>query len=140
MHIVNFDADQKIRQIRLYWDQGSLLKQIDVIGARARNWPIRDGKDQARLIESSAGLTGEPDAAASSRPRTGSQAQNGAANSGRPHSNSIISATGDPHASLSLFQPRPASPERSFPATIERRTSAKPPPRDYGELFASTLR
>ena len=40
--MVHFDKSGKITQIRQYWDQGSLLKQIDVIGARSRNWPIRD--------------------------------------------------------------------------------------------------
>ncbi|KAJ9648349.1 hypothetical protein H2199_001203 [Coniosporium tulheliwenetii] len=136
VHIVKFDADEKIRQIRLYWDQGSLLKQVDVIGARARNWPIRDGKDQARLIESSASSTGGPALATSGRSKSSSQAQNGATSSGRPHSNSNISATGDPHASLSLFQSRPISRENNFPSTIAPRASAKPPPREYGELFA----
>ncbi|KAA8573824.1 hypothetical protein EYC84_005379 [Monilinia fructicola] len=32
IHIVSFDADGKIQQIRQNWDQGSLLKLIDVIG------------------------------------------------------------------------------------------------------------
>ncbi|KAJ5555734.1 hypothetical protein N7461_004204 [Penicillium sp. DV-2018c] len=50
LHIVHFDAHQQIKQIRIYWDQGSLLKQVEVIGARGRQWPIRDGKDQTRLL------------------------------------------------------------------------------------------
>ncbi|KAJ5124917.1 uncharacterized protein N7515_008742 [Penicillium bovifimosum] len=50
IHIVHFDAHQQIKQIRIYWDQGSLLKQVEVIGARGRQWPIRDGKDQTRLL------------------------------------------------------------------------------------------
>ncbi|KAJ5371824.1 Nucleic acid-binding OB-fold [Penicillium concentricum] len=50
IHIVHFDANKLIKQIRIYWDQASLLKQIEVIGARGRQWPIRDGKDQVRLL------------------------------------------------------------------------------------------
>ncbi|ATZ47073.1 hypothetical protein BCIN_02g03970 [Botrytis cinerea B05.10] len=53
IHIVSFDANGKIQQIRQNWDQGSLLKLIDVIGKTGRNWPIRDGKDQIKLIASS---------------------------------------------------------------------------------------
>ena len=29
VHIVHFDSADKITQIRQYWDQGALLKQID---------------------------------------------------------------------------------------------------------------
>ncbi|KAF7959854.1 hypothetical protein EAE96_001459 [Botrytis aclada] len=53
IHIVSFDGNGKIQQIRQNWDQGSLLKLIDVIGKTGRNWPIRDGKDQIKLIASS---------------------------------------------------------------------------------------
>ncbi|KAJ5210036.1 Nucleic acid-binding OB-fold [Penicillium cf. griseofulvum] len=51
VHIVHFDSNQLIKQIRIYWDQASLLKQVEVIGARGRQWPIRDGKDQLRLLK-----------------------------------------------------------------------------------------
>ncbi|KAJ5926328.1 hypothetical protein N7516_008101 [Penicillium verrucosum] len=51
VHIVHFDADKQIKQIRIYWDQASLLKQVEVIGARGRQWPVRDGKDQLRLLK-----------------------------------------------------------------------------------------
>ncbi|OQE91292.1 hypothetical protein PENNAL_c0010G00049 [Penicillium nalgiovense] len=50
VHIVHFDANQQIKQIRIYWDQASLLKQVEIIGARGRQWPVRDGKDQVRLL------------------------------------------------------------------------------------------
>lgn len=131
VHIVHFDPSQKIQQIRLYWDQGSLLKLVDVIGSRAKNWPIRDGKDQARLIASSAagisqsagslGPTREPiDAKITGKPR--SQSKN---------------VTRDPHASLSLFAPHEEIDENDAPAAIAPRApaSAKPPPRDYHDLF-----
>jgi hypothetical protein len=53
IHIVSFDDDGKIAQIRQSWDQGALLKQLDVIGKTGRNWPIRDSKDQLREITNS---------------------------------------------------------------------------------------
>lgn len=122
VHIVHFDRAGKITQVRQYWDQGSLLKQIDVIGSRSRNWPIRDGKDQSRLIASNAAALG---AASSSRPST-------AASRG-----SATNATNDPHASLSLFQPRQVSQQESSASqpAAPRALSAKPPPREYSELF-----
>jgi hypothetical protein len=147
--MVHFDANQKITQIRLFWDQGSLLKQIEIIGARARNWPIRDGKDQARLIASSAGATapsnamgppsrhatatrGPDDVTISERPTT--------ANSGRSSRSSTLNAMNDPHATLSLFQARDVNQDNSrgsYPAA-PRTASAKPPPREYSELFVGS--
>lgn len=133
MHIVHFDTDQKIQQIRLYWDQGSLLKLVDVIGSRAKNWPIRDGKDQARLIASSA--AGIPQTAESAGLATRDPIA--AKITGKPRSQSK-NVTRDPHASLSLFAPREEDEESSVPSAIAPRAaaSAKPPPRDYHDLFA----
>ncbi|KAK3060308.1 hypothetical protein LTR53_020155, partial [Teratosphaeriaceae sp. CCFEE 6253] len=53
MHIVRFDAEQKIKQIRLYWDQGTLLRQVEAIGRTGRNWPIKDGQAQVNAINRS---------------------------------------------------------------------------------------
>ncbi|KAI1905637.1 hypothetical protein LOZ12_006735 [Ophidiomyces ophidiicola] len=53
IHIAHFDSDSKISQIRIFWDQGALLKQVDIIGPRHYNWPIRDGTEQSRLAISS---------------------------------------------------------------------------------------
>lgn len=50
MHIVTFDAEGKIVQIRQSWDQGAMLKQVDVIGKTGRNWPIRDSQEQIKMI------------------------------------------------------------------------------------------
>ncbi len=138
MHIVHFDSNQKIQQIRLYWDQGSLLKLVDVIGARARNWPIRDGKDQARLIASSA--TGTTQSNGFSRPSTAtsdsSRHPNEAGVTNKPRSQSK-NVTRDPHASLALFAPREEHEEssQSTGARASKAQSAKPPPRDYHDLF-----
>ncbi|KAF2467522.1 uncharacterized protein BDR25DRAFT_316855 [Lindgomyces ingoldianus] len=140
VHIVHFDKNKDIAQIRLYWDQGSLLKQIDVIGARARNWPIRDGRDQSRLIASSSALVAQPESAASSRRSTTSR---GGADevvvTERPASSrsTVSNAMNDPHATLSLFQPRDTNQDRTYARpSAARAQSAKPPPRDYSELFA----
>ena len=131
MHIIHFNENRKIQQIRLYWDQGSLLKQIDVIGARARNWPIRDGKDQARLIATSASGNDQE-----SRPSTAvsstSSHEPGAAGKLRSQSNDV---TRDPYASSTLFAPRDENVDSSAPAGVAPRASAKPPPRDYHDLF-----
>jgi hypothetical protein len=117
----------KISQIRQTWDQGSLLKLIDVIGKTGRNWPIRDGKDQikliARSVKSAGKATYEPEKNGNgmdiNRARTNSQ-----------------NATRDPHASLSLFAPREKPQEREpLPATVAPRASSRPPPRDYHDLF-----
>jgi len=138
VHIVHFGTNQKIQQIRLYWDQGSLLKLVDVIGARARNWPIRDGKDQARLIASS--TAGIPQSNGFSRPSTAtsdsSRDPNDAGVTNKPRSQSK-NVTRDPHASLALFAPREDEEESSHPrhACASKAQSANPPPRDYHDLF-----
>ncbi|EEY19916.1 conserved hypothetical protein [Verticillium alfalfae VaMs.102] len=41
----NFLADQKV-----YFTIGSFLRQLEIIGKSGRNWPIRDGKKQTKLI------------------------------------------------------------------------------------------
>jgi hypothetical protein len=126
IHIVTFDANGRIQQIRQNWDQGSLLKLIDVIGKTGRNWPIRDGLDQIKLIASSVKSAGKTpvDSAA----RTVEQ------ETPRSRGNST-NVTRDPHASLSLFAPRDRSINDSLPAVVAPRASAKPPPRDYHDLF-----
>jgi len=40
----------KIRSIRVYWDQATVLKQLQIVGARGRGWPITDGSSQIDLI------------------------------------------------------------------------------------------
>lgn len=46
--------------MRVYWDQGSLLKDVEVIGARGRQWPIRDAKEQTRLLKAAASAKSAP--------------------------------------------------------------------------------
>ncbi|KFX89435.1 hypothetical protein V495_06590 [Pseudogymnoascus sp. VKM F-4514 (FW-929)] len=129
IHIVSFDANGKITQIRLNWDQGSLLKLIDVIGKTGRNWPIRDGKDQVKLIQSSV-VAAEKPAAASAAPY---QKEGEVLRRSRENSTNV---TRDPHSSLALFAPRESDEEPELlPTVIAPRASAKPPPRDYHDLF-----
>ncbi|KAF6236558.1 hypothetical protein HO173_005339 [Letharia columbiana] len=134
VHIVHFDSTQKIQQVRLYWDQGSLLKLVDVIGSRARNWPIRDGKDQARLIASSAAVITQSNGPTRPATENGSCDADHAAVTTKPRSQSK-NVTRDPHASLALFAPREEEEDSSAPAAVAPRASAKPPPRDYHDLF-----
>lgn len=130
---MHFDAKQKIQTIRLYWDQGSLLKLVDVIGARARNWPIRDGKEQARLIRTTEAISrshGAEQSTINNRNQDPSEVET----TNRPNSTKHV--TGDPHASLSLFTQVPQQESSHYPAVVPPRTSAKPPPRDYHDIFA----
>ncbi|KAK7739989.1 hypothetical protein SLS53_005583 [Cytospora paraplurivora] len=59
-HVVKFNDDGKITTIQQSWDQGALLKQLDVIGKTGRNWPIRDSQEQIKLITRAAGKPAEP--------------------------------------------------------------------------------
>ncbi|KAH8889566.1 hypothetical protein GQ53DRAFT_219076 [Thozetella sp. PMI_491] len=93
IHLVTFDTEGKIAQIRQSWDQGSLLKQLEVIGRTGRNWPIRDSRDQiALLYKSIKSHDGASVGAAQELPVRS-----------RGNSTNILR---DPHASLSLFAPR----------------------------------
>lgn len=135
--MVHFDNAGKITQIRLYWDQGALLKQIDVIGARSRNWPIRDSKEQSKLIAYSSAAVAQPDSEPSTRRSTTSRGADEVSITSRSRG-STNNAMNDPHASLSLFQNRSVEddddPHNSRPIA-PRAQSAKPPPREYSELF-----
>ncbi|KAL8839976.1 MAG: hypothetical protein Q9170_001518 [Blastenia crenularia] len=135
VHIVHFDAQHKIQQLRLFWDQGCLLKQMDVIGARGKNWPIRDGKDHVRLITSSAAAAASGGASRHTR-SNGSGDPSEVIITSRP-TEARKTATRDPHASLSLFAGHDEDYEASQKPTIAApRGSARPPPRDWKELFA----
>lgn len=85
-HVVTFDADGKITTIQQSWDQGAMLKQLDVIGKTGRNWPIRDSQDQIKLITKTRGQAADPITAKTQTVQ-------------RPRENST-NATRDPHATL----------------------------------------
>ena len=107
-----------------------------MIGSRGRNWPIRDGKEQTRLITSLAPVSAEVSYPSANGQATSSDAEVAPA---RGRAQSGKTGTGDPHATLSLFQPRDPNEQPSTPranAVISPRASAKPAPRDLTELFA----
>ncbi|EFX01425.1 hypothetical protein CMQ_6367 [Grosmannia clavigera kw1407] len=121
VHFVSFNADGKIGQVRQCWDQGALLKQIDVIGKSGRNWPIRDSAEQTKLIASA--VSGVKNSAPPSKtlpihPR------------GKP-----ASATRDPHASLDLFV---SNEERAstVASVVSPYGGVRPPQRDITEIIS----
>ncbi|KAI0489560.1 hypothetical protein F4859DRAFT_523506 [Xylaria cf. heliscus] len=124
IHIVTFDSDGKILNIRQSWDQGALLKQLDIIGKTGRNWPIRDSKEQIRMIETCVKST----AATSSS--TG-QASTAIPDRSRGKSTSALR---DPHASLSLFDSREEQ-ERTLASVISPKAGVRPRQRGFTEIL-----
>jgi hypothetical protein len=117
---VTFDEDGKISQIRQSWDQGALLKQLDVIGKTGRNWPIRTGDDQLKLITTSIkGAAGESEDSGSALARS------------RGSSTHILR---DPHASLNLFAPR-EEVETIPEAVVSPYSGSKPRQRTFTEIL-----
>lgn len=51
--MVQLDGNGKISQIRIYWDQATMLRQVEAIGKSGRNWPIREGANQVELVQQS---------------------------------------------------------------------------------------
>lgn len=115
---MKFDDDNKISTIQQSWDQGALLKQLDVIGKTGRNWPIRDSQDQIKLITKSGGKPAEP---------TPSQTvQRSVKNS--------TNATRDPHASLhqtGFSAPRDEEPAR----VVSPFSGTRPRQRTFEEIL-----
>lgn len=135
IHTVHFDQDNKIQHIRIFWDQGALLRQVDIIGSRGKNWPICDSKDQARLVASGpSALASNKAPAVMSRGREMNEVP-AASRSESPSKKHMK----DPHSSLELFGPEKvdAGSGRSQPNAIAPRVSAKPPQREMSELFAA---
>lgn len=91
-HFVSFDADGKIVQIRQQWDQGALLKQLEIVGKTGRNWPIQDSREQARQIQTCLKSVGKGAQQAPSHNDVVIRTRHTSTNALR-----------DPHASLQLF-------------------------------------
>jgi hypothetical protein len=118
-HIVTFNGDGKIAQIRQSWDQGALLKQVEVIGRSGTNWPIRDSKDQISLIAKCAQGHNAAAPPAESLP-TRSRG-------------SSTNAMRDPHTSLDLFASRE---ENNNPAgIISPYAGRRPRQRSFTEIL-----
>ncbi|KAI0542859.1 hypothetical protein GGR58DRAFT_449858 [Xylaria digitata] len=124
MHVVTFDDNGKILNIRQSWDQGALLKQLDIIGKTGRNWPIRDSKEQIKMIEncvkSATGASSSISQAPTSIPDY---------SRGKP-----TTALRDPHASLSLFESREER-EKNLASVISPRGGVRPRQRDFTEIL-----
>lgn len=136
-HVFTYNAEGKIQQIRMYWDQGTLLKQVEAIGKTGRNWPIRDGKAQTDAVASSVKAAGQTGNAQVNPTPLGVRSPNEVVIKDH-HKRDSVSVTRDPHASLALFAERDPNEGRSYSGPkYEPVKSAKPGPRDYGELFAS---
>ncbi|KAK4105850.1 hypothetical protein N658DRAFT_463591 [Parathielavia hyrcaniae] len=118
-HIVTFDREGKITQIRQSWDQGSLLKQVEVIGKSGQNWPIRDSMDQISLIAKcvkGVGVASTPTESLAARSRTSTNAMR------------------DPHASLDLFASREELDEGPS-SIVSPYAGRRPHQRDFSEIL-----
>ncbi|KAH6646485.1 hypothetical protein BKA67DRAFT_105622 [Truncatella angustata] len=123
-HIVTFNAEGKVQQIRQSWDQASLLKQLDIIGKSGRNWPIRDAKEQIKLIESSWKASSEVAVASDSGLGPAARAR-GSSNDG-PR---------DPRSSLALFAPREEIEQQTLESVVSPKGGARPRQRDFTEIL-----
>ncbi|KAF2716576.1 hypothetical protein K431DRAFT_350216 [Polychaeton citri CBS 116435] len=138
VHTVRFADNGKIQSIRLYWDQATLLRQVEAIGRSGRNWPIRDGTAQISTIKSSIEAAGNKVGVTTNGSKPLPRQPNEVVIDQHKKSD-FVSAIGDPHASLSLFahrDPNENAGERYTGPTHATRASAKPAPRDYNEIFA----
>ncbi|RMJ24315.1 hypothetical protein PHISP_04823 [Aspergillus sp. HF37] len=136
VHIVRFNAQNQIQQVKLYWDQGSLLKQIEVIGSRGRNWPIRDATEQTRFIKS--GILSTPaDTAPAPTPFLPANADKPSDENERPSSPGKRRIK-DPYAADSLVDLLSPGKDRVESVhTPLAPATGQPPPRDIGELFVA---
>ncbi|KAK6338195.1 hypothetical protein TWF730_002269 [Orbilia blumenaviensis] len=120
VHIVQFE-DGVIKQIRQYWDQACLLKQLGVIGKSGKNWPIRAGDEQVKLIKASVNSVAES-AVDASEPSTSTRpSSKGSNQSGRE--------------SIQLFAPREIDDGDVFKSSVPARGSIKPPGRQLHEII-----
>jgi len=106
------------------------LKQVEVIGSRSRSWPIREAKDQTRLIRSA--IAAIPADVGFAPPPSNNEEHSRPVTPGKRRIK-------DPYAAESLTDLlSPSKDDRTEPVRPPRSAaSAKPPPRDYEELFGS---
>ena len=119
---MSFNAEGKITQIRQSWDQGTLLKQVEVIGRSGQNWPIRDSKEQISLIAKCA--KGDAVAAPPAPQEAFPTRSRG----------SSTNAMRDPHASLDLFAPR-EDLESAPSAVVSPYAGKRPHQRSFTEIL-----
>jgi hypothetical protein len=121
---VSFDSNGRIAQIRQSWDQGSLLKQLDIIGKTGRNWPIRDSTEQIKLIVTSLKSGGQVSSSGQEPPDTLSRS--------RGNSTNILR---DPHATLSLFAPRHEVDQTPAASVVSPYAGTRPRQRSLTEIL-----
>ena len=104
-----------------------MLRQVEAIGKTGRNWPIRLGKDQTKLIAQSVKSSGQSQAisAESSAPSSVAQPETSSGKSQQDFHTRLFATGGDE-------EPRSRSREPS----VAPRELAKPQPREWNELFA----
>ncbi|RSM12988.1 hypothetical protein CDV31_006089 [Fusarium ambrosium] len=122
-HFVTFDEAGKISQIRLQWDQASLLKQVEVIGKSGRNWPIRDSREQIAFIRSCIKSAGTAPPAPLSHNESVVRTRGSTSNAFR-----------DPHASLQLFGSREEI-ETKPAAVVSPYAGTRPRQRSFTEIL-----
>jgi hypothetical protein len=120
--MVSFNSEGKMTTIRQSWDQGSLLKQLDIIGKTGRNWPIRDSTEQLRMIKDSLNAAGVETA----RPAES------VTNRSRASSNNPLR---DPHATLALFAPREEAEAEPANNVISPYAGRRPRQRSFTEIL-----
>ena len=125
MHLVTFDDKGRISQIRLQWDQGAILKQLDIIGKTGRNWPIQDSRDQLAMIQSCI------KAASKSAPAL---SQNHNDNLNRTRGNST-NALRDPHTSLHMFGSREERENDEPTSVVSPYGGNRPQQRSFAEII-----
>lgn len=113
-----------------------MLRQVEAIGKSGRNWPIRDGSAMTRMVKDS--VRAASDNPLPNRGAAQSNKSDEVVITNRPQSNktndnkdfnSRLFATGDDHNG----KQRHSSTNGS---SVAPRASAKPAPRQWGELFA----
>ncbi|RPA82618.1 hypothetical protein BJ508DRAFT_86508 [Ascobolus immersus RN42] len=140
IHIVEF-RNGAVQQVRLYWDQSTLLKQLGIIGRTGKNWPIKEGSDQVKIVTRAIKQLPE---------RTGGSSQPAPATTRVTRSSSKASEQGEAPSTprragarenLDLFSPVKDAEEddgpRHRPAVVKPRTAHKPPSRGLGEIIGS---
>ncbi|PWI65348.1 hypothetical protein PCL_07117 [Purpureocillium lilacinum] len=125
IHIVTFGDDGKITQIRQQWDQGALLKQIEIIGKMGRNWPIKDSREQIAMIQSCLKASGKVSASAP-------QSHNDVVVRTRGNSNNALR---DPHASLQLFGNREELEAVEAASVVSPYAGNRPRQRGFTEIL-----
>jgi hypothetical protein len=129
VHVVNFEGNL-IKEARLYWDQANILKQLNVIGRSGRNWPIRDGAEQIKMISDSI-------ACHSVNTQNGNHTT-GASTPERSRSKGPANATRDPHASLHLFTPADQDVEVEKVRAPRSNSTFRPPSRDPQDIIGES--